>query len=231
MKLSVIIPVFNEEKTVAELISKVQKVKLRKEIIVVNDGSYDNTSSILKKFKNIKVLNHKGNKGKGAAVRTGIRYATGDILLIQDADLEYNPEDYERLVKPIVERKAKVVYGSRLKKYLLVFFGKERTPLPAHLIANKLLTFVTNILYGSSLTDMETCYKVFKSDVLQSIKLVSNGFEIEPEITAKILKRGYKIYEVPIKVKPRGYEEGKKINWVDGIKAIYYLLYFRFFDQ
>lgn len=231
MKLSIIIPVYNEEKTVKQLINKVKKAKLNiveKEIIVVNDGSIDKTAKLLKSLKNIKVINHKTNKGKGAAVRTGMSRATGDIVLVQDADLEYNPNDYSRLIEPILEKKAEVVYGSRLANYKLNLFGNNKTPLPLHLIANKLLTAITNLLYGSKLTDMETCYKIFKREVIQSIKLVSNGFEIEPEITAKVLKNGYLIFEVPIKVTPRGYEDGKKITWQDGIKAIYYLIYYRF---
>jgi glycosyltransferase involved in cell wall biosynthesis len=242
MKLSVIIPVYNEQATVAGLLERVKRVKINKEIVVVNDGSSDNTAKILSEIKGIKLYSHKGNRGKGAAVRTGFSKVTGDIVIIQDADLEYDPNDYLRLIKPILESKAKVVYGTRLKNYPLILFGKKRTPLPFHLIANKSLTLITNILYGSNLTDMETCYKVFKREVIQSparnarlgvaggIKLKSSGFEIEPEITAKILKKGYKIVEVPISVKPRGYDEGKKISWVDGVKAIYYLIYFRFID-
>lgn len=233
MKLSIIIPVYNEERTLAELLRKVKSVKvtgLRKEIIVVNDCSTDRTENILQMVKGIRIFKHHKNRGKGAAVRTGFSKALGEIVIIQDADLEYDPTDYARLVRPILERRASVVYGSRLKKYPLVLFGKEATPLPAHLIANKFLTFVTNILYGGGLTDMETCYKVFSREALRSIKLVSNGFEIEPEITAKLLKKGYKIKEISIKVKPRNYDEGKKISWKDGIKAIYYLLYWRFIE-
>lgn len=231
MKLSVIIPVFNEEKTVREIIRKVKKVKFQKEIIVIDDGSTDKTPKILQGIRNIQVFSHKTNLGKGAAVRTGIKKAIGDIILIQDADLEYNPKDYERLIKPIADGKAKVVYGSRLKNYPLVLLGKGKTPMPLHLIANRVLTLLTNILYRSELTDMETCYKVFTKAVAREIELFSNGFEIEPELTAKILKKGYKIYEVPIKVKPRGYKDGKKINWKDGVRAVYYLFYFRFFDR
>jgi len=233
MKLSVIIPVYNEEATVIELINRVKKVKLNKvekEIIVVDDGSIDKTSKLLESIKSIKIISYERNKGKGFAVRTGVNKATGDILLIQDADLEYDPNDYAKLLKPILEKKTKVVYGSRLKKYPLVFTGKNKTPLPFHLVANKLLTALTNLLYGSKLTDMETCYKVFTKEVARSIKLMSNGFEIEPELTAKILKKGNKIYEVSIKVSPRGYTEGKKITWRDGLKAIYYLIYYRFIN-
>lgn len=231
MKLSVIVPVFNEEKTIKEIIKRVKKVKFQKEIIVVDDGSTDKTKQIVRSIRNIKLVEHKKNLGKGTAVRTGIKIAKGDIILIQDADLEYDPNDYEKLIKPIVSGKTKVVYGSRLKNYPLILFGKNKTPMPFHLIANRVLTFLTNLLYGNGLTDMETCYKVFTKEVAMSLNLVSNGFEIEPEITAKILKKGFKIHEVPIRVKPRGYEDGKKINWKDGAKAIYYLFYFRFFDK
>lgn len=233
MKLSVVIPVYNEENTISELLSKVKKVNLgrvKKEIIVVDDCSTDDTPKILKKVSGIKIITHNKNKGKGAAVRTGFSKATGDVILIQDADLEYDPKDYQRLIDPILDAKAKIVYGTRLKNYPLVMFGKNKTPMPFHLVANKALTFITNGLYRSDLTDMETCYKVFDKKVLHSIKLNSDGFEIEPEITAKVLKKGYIITEVPIKVKPRGYDEGKKIGLVDGFKAIYFLFYFRFFD-
>lgn len=239
MKLSIVVPVFNEEKTVGKLLKKVKEAKLkgvRKEIIVVDDGSRDSSKFKIQnarlkyKIRNLIYIEHKINKGKGAAVRTGIKRATGDIILIQDADLEYDPNDYSKLIRPILNNEADVVYGSRLQNYPLIFFGRNKTPLPLHLVANKILTSITNSLYGSDLTDMETCYKVFKKEVLQRVKLVSNGFEIEPEITAKILKKGYKIHEVSIKVVPRGYKDGKKINWKDGLKAVYYLIYFRFFD-
>jgi glycosyltransferase involved in cell wall biosynthesis len=234
MKLSIIVPVYNEEKTVKKILNKVKKVRLpnliEKEIIVVDDGSQDETPSILNNISGIKVINHKTNKGKGAAVRTGIETAKGDIILIQDADLEYNPDDYPRLLEPILKDKAEVVYGSRLKNYPLRIVGKRKTPLITHYLGNKLLTLITNLLYGNGLTDMETCYKVFTKEVLKPIKLNANRFDFEPEITAKILKAGYKICEVPIKVQPRGYDEGKKITWRDGIGAAWTLIKYRFVD-
>ena len=231
MKLTVLIPVYNEEATVAELIKKVKDVrinKVRKEILVINDGSTDKTNQILSKIRGIKIITHNKNKGKGSAVRTGLKKATGDMLIIQDADLEYNPKDFKKLIDPILKGKSEVVYGTRLKNYPLILFGENKTPLPQNLIANKALTLFTNILYGSNLTDMETCYKVFSKKVYKDLNLVSKGFEIEPEITAKILLKKIKIVEVPIKVKPRGYEEGKKISWKDGFIAIYTLLKYRF---
>ncbi|KKQ75696.1 MAG: Glycosyltransferase, group 2 family [Candidatus Woesebacteria bacterium GW2011_GWB1_38_5b] len=233
MTLSIIIPIYNEEATVLKLIGKVKKVrlgKIKKEIIVINDGSIDRTAKLLRGVKNIKIINHSRNKGKGAAVRTGLAKSSGGLIVVQDADLEYDPNDYIKLLKPIIQGKAEVVYGSRLKNYPLVILGEQKTPMPFHLIANKVLTFITNLLYHSKLTDMETCYKAFTRDAVQSIKLVSNGFEIEPELTAKLLRKGFKIHEISIKVSPRSYEEGKKINWQDGFKAIYYLVYYRLFD-
>lgn len=231
-KLSIIIPVYNEERTIKKLLNKVARVKLpgliKKEIIVVSDGSTDATGRILSAEKNIKFLRHEKNKGKGAAVKTGLKYATGDLIIIQDADLEYNPSDYSKLLKPILEDKAGVVYGSRLINYPLKLWGKNKTVLPTHLIANKFLTFLTNILYKSRLTDMETGYKLFKREILQNISLKSSGFEFEPEITAKILKSGIPISEVPVKVTPRTYEEGKKIGLIDGFFAVWTLVKYRF---
>lgn len=236
MKLSVVIPVFNEERTVKALITKVTKAKLPKhitrEIIVVDDGSCDNSVETIKKLKvkNLHLYTLKVNKGKGAALRYGFKKAVGDIILIQDADLEYSPSDYSKLLKPILSNKADVVYGTRLKSYPLRLSGQKRTPLVSHYLGNKFLTLMTNLLYGSSLTDMETCYKVLKKEVLSSITLQSNRFEFEPEITAKLLKKGIAIYEVPISVKPRGYTEGKKISWKDGFAAIWTLLKYRIVD-
>ncbi len=236
MKLSIIVPVYNEERTVSTILQKVLEVKLpkgvTKEIVVVNDGSKDKTSKILNSFKNplITVINHPQNKGKGAAVRTGFAAAKGDYLIIQDADLEYNPDDYVRLLEPVMKYKAKVVYGTRLKDYPLILWGKDRTPIPTHWLGNKFLTKLTNFLYGSNLTDMETCYKLMKKDFITSLNLRSDRFEIEPEITSKILKKGVKIVEIPIKVIPRGVSEGKKISWKDGFGAVYTLLRYRFFN-
>lgn len=238
MKLSIIIPVFNEQKTVEEIIKKVNKVKLpsevSKEIIVVDDASDDDSGERVRnlkpKIKNLKLIFHKVNKGKGAAVKTGIKNSSGDVILIQDADLEYNPQDYPRLLGPILKSKVKVVYGTRLKNFPLKLFGKRKTPLFTHYLGNKMLSFFTRVLYGSSLSDMETCYKVFKREVLDSFKLSAKRFDFEPEITAKVLKKGYKIYEVPIKVAPRGYDEGKKITWKDGLVAIWTLVKYKFVD-
>lgn len=236
MKLSIIIPVYNEEKTITELLDRVIKVKLAskitKEIIVIDDASFDSTPEILKnrKYKDIVILRHKINRGKGAAVRKGFTRSTGEILLIQDADLEYNPKDYPRLLEPILSGRTNVVFGTRLKNYPLIFFGKNKTPLPTHWLGNKFLTGLTNFLYHSQITDMETCYKIFKKEVVQDLKLKSERFEIEAEITAKILKKGFKILELPIKVKPRTQKEGKKIGWRDGFTAIFTLIKYRFID-
>ena len=229
MKLSIIIPVYNEEKTIEKIVNKVEKVKIKnvkKEIIVINDASKDKTAEILKriskKYKNIKIFSHKTNKGKGAAIRTGLKYFMGDIIVIQDGDLEYNPEDFKRLIKPISEGKTKVVYGSRL-------LGEERGfNVPLHYIGNRILSLITALLYFRRITDMETCYKMMTKDVINSLKLKARRFDFEPEITAKIIKKGYKIIELPIVYNCRSFQEGKKITWKDGIKALYYLLKYRF---
>ena len=233
MKLSIIIPVYNEEKTVKELIDIVKKVdigKVKKELIVVDDCSTDNTVEIVKDIKDILFLKHEKNKGKGGAIRTGINETTGDIIIIQDADLEYDPNDYRKLLSPILENKTKVVYGSRFLDQKFILFGKGKTIFISHWFGNKFLTLLTSILFGKKLTDMETCYKVFKKEVIRDIHLKSNRFEFEPEITAKILKKGHKIMEIPISYNPRNFKEGKKITWRDGIKAVYYLIIYRFFN-
>lgn len=236
MKLSIIVPVYNEEATVALLIDKVKSVKLpkniEKEIVIVNDGSKDNTSRVLSKIKGkgIKVFSHKQNRGKGAAIRTALEHFSGDLVVIQDADLEYDPKDYLKLIQPILEGKSKVTYGSRLKNERLKLWGKDKTPLPTHWIANKSLSLMTRLLYGGSVTDMETCYKMFARDVAVGLNLKSDRFEIEPEITAKLLKGKHKIIEVPIKVNPRTHKEGKKIGWKDGFHATWALLKYRIRD-
>lgn len=233
-KLSIIIPVFNEENTIKDVVKRVKKakvpLKVSKEIIVVDDASNDSTLKILKRMKGIRLITHEKNLGKGGAVKTGIRQSSGDIVIIQDADLEYDPKYYDQLLSPILSGKAEVVYGTRLKNYPLKISGMKRTPLILHYLGNRFLSFVTNVLYGSVITDMETGYKVFKKEVLHGITISSRGFDLEPEITAKILKKDLKIYEVPIKVKPRGYDEGKKITWVDGIQALWTLIKYRFVD-
>lgn len=235
MKLSIIIPIFNEERTISQILNLVKKVKLpkelTKEIIVIDDASSDLTPSILAEQKILlKYFRHSKNLGKGAAVKTGLQKASGDVFIIQDADLEYNPQDYLRLLKPILEENKQVVYGTRLKNYPLKLWGKGKTVLPTHLLANKFLTFLTNILYGSELTDMETCYKVFTKEAIRNINLKSNRFDFEPELTAKILKKGVKIVEVPITTRPRTYSEGKKIGLMDGLMAILTLFKYRFVD-
>lgn len=234
MILSIIIPVFNEERTIKELIEKVQKVKLpgvKKEIIVVDDCSTDSTKEVLKNIKsNFLYVKHNNNLGKGASIRTGLKKAKGDFVIIQDADLEYNPEDYIRLLQPILNKKTSIVYGTRLKNYPLKFWGDRKTVLPLNLLANHFLTGMVNLLYGSKLSDMETCYKLFNKKVIDQIDLKSNRFEIEPEITTKLIKKGYNIIEVPIKTRPRSYNEGKKIGFKDGIQALWTILKYRFTD-
>jgi glycosyltransferase involved in cell wall biosynthesis len=227
VKLSIIMPVYNEKATIREILERVRAVDvgMEKEIIVVDDGSKDGTREILREEESrgdIKVLYHERNMGKGAAVRTGIASATGDFIIIQDADLEYDPQDYPALLKPLLDGEAEVVYGSRF------LGGSGSSMISWHRFGNKFLTAVTNLLYSSSLSDMETCYKAFRASVIKSIPLRSNRFEIEPEITAKILKRGYKILEVPIRYRGREFHEGKKISWKDGFSAIWTLLKYRF---
>jgi len=228
LTLSIIVPVYNEEKTLLPLLKKVQNVKLlglKKQIIVVNDGSTDKTAEVMKKIKipGIQIYQHDKNRGKGAAIRTAIPHTTGDFVIIQDADLEYDPADYVIILKPLLDGRADVVYGSRFK-------GVGRAFLFWHYVGNKLLTFITNILYDTILTDMETCYKAFKGDLIRSIPLRSNRFDFEPEVTAKVLKRGVKLFEVPINYDGRNFEEGKKITWRDGVVALVCLIRYRFMD-
>ncbi len=228
-KVSIIIPVYNEKNTVEHILQKVEQANfagLEKEIIIVEDCSNDGTRDILKQYTNrYKILFHEKNQGKGAAIRTAIHNITGDIVVIQDADLEYSPDDYDKLLPLIINNEADVVYGSRFKNQdnLKNFILKNK-------IANIFLTMLTNILYGAKITDMETCYKAFKKEFIQGITIKSNRFDFEPEITAKVLKQKARFIEVAISYNARGHEEGKKINWKDGIHAILTLIKFRFFD-
>lgn len=228
-KITVLIPVFNEVNTLETILQKVEEASfcgLEKEVILIDDFSTDGTRDILKNLEGkYKIFYHDQNMGKGAALRTGFEHMTGDITVIQDADLEYDPVDYEPLIKLIIENKADVVYGSRLSG------GKpSRSFMFTHLLGNKLLTLITNILYNTTLTDMETCYKAFRTDLIRDIKIKSNRFDFEPEITAKVLKKRARLYELPISYYGREYAEGKKITWKDGIHAIFALVKFRFTD-
>lgn len=246
MRLSIIMPVYNERATLEEIVQRVRAVDLtvdkdgtnpliqgplaiEREIIIVDDGSTDGTRDILEAWRaatpaDMQIIFHQQNGGKGAALRTGFQHATGDILVIQDADLEYDPRDYLKLLIPLLEGRSPVVYGSR-------FMGGPRSAMSlSHTMGNKILTIITNILFGTSLSDMETCYKCFRRDVIADMPLHSRRFEIEPEITAKILKRGYSIFEVPISYNGREFHEGKKITWRDGFSAVSTLVRYRFVD-
>jgi glycosyltransferase involved in cell wall biosynthesis len=224
LKLSVIMPCYNEKKTIEEIIRQVLDVGLAHEIVIIDDGSTDGTRDILPTLESdiVRVILHEQNKGKGAAVSTGFKNATGDVFIIQDADLEYDPRDYHVLLKPIQEGRAKVVYGSRF------LGGPRKTMFFWNMVANKFLTLVTNILYNTILSDMETCYKVFRADVVQDITIRSRRFDFEPEITAKVLKKHIRIYEVPISYNGREWDEGKKIRWYDGPIALWTLFRYRF---
>lgn len=228
--LSIIIPAYNEENTIAQTLKKVLEVDLKelsveKEIIVVDDGSKDNTYGIIKDIPGIKVVKKENNGGKGTAIVEGLRNVTGEIVLIQDADLEYDPGDYPALITPILDGKADIVYGSR-------FMSKKR---PENMklkfyLGNRVLAGLTNLLYGSAITDEATCYKVFRTKLLKQLKLECRQFEFCPEVTAKLLKKGYKIHEVPVTYFGRSVEEGKKIGWKDGVQAVQTLLKYRFKD-
>jgi len=232
MKLSIIIPCYNEEKTISALLDKVLKSNIgtiKKEIITVDDNSSDNTNKIIKekikKQKNITLRKNRKNRGKGYSIRQGLKQVSGDIVIIQDADLEYNPDDYKKLIEPIIKKESLVVYGSRRihykpnkKLYLLNWYGTI------------ILTFLANILYNAKITDEPTCYKVFKTSVIKNLNLKCEGFEFCPEVTAKVCKKGYKIKEVPISYRPRTFKQGKKINWKDGVEAVWTLIKYRFID-
>ena len=230
MKLSIVVPVYNEKNTVLKIIEKVKALDVEKEIIIVDDCSTDGTLELLKeqldgKYPEVRIFYHVSNQGKGAALRTGFQHVSGDIITIQDADLEYEPEEIKDLIKPITDGFADVVYGSRLSG------GKpQRMYLFWHLVGNKFLTLIANLLYNTTISDMETCYKVMTKRVLDSLNLKSRRFNIEPEITAKIFKKHYRVYEMPISYYGRDYSEGKKICWKDGFSAIWTLIKYRFMD-
>jgi len=226
MKLSVIIPVYNEAKTILEVIKRVKEVPFEKEIIVVDDGSTDGTARILdENGQGLTVLFNEKNSGKGAAIRAALPHVTGDVVIIQDADLEYNPSEYSRLMAPILEEIADVVYGSRFQG------GTHRVLYFWHAVGNKIITMLSNMLTDLNLSDMETGYKVFRAEVLRGIRIESNRFGFEPEITAKISKMGCRIYEIPISYRGRDYTEGKKISWKDGIAAIYWIIKYNLFRK
>jgi len=236
MKLSIVMPVYNERATIDEIVEQVRAVDvgMERELVIVDDASTDGTRELLtQRFSDnsdVRVFFHESNRGKGAAVRTGIERTTGDVVLIQDADLEYDPNDYRELLKPIVEGRAQVAYGSRFLGRRYRLFGRDRVAFPLHYLGNRLLNALTNLLYRSSLTDMETCYKAVRTEILKQIRLKSDRFGFEPEITAKLARRRCRIYEVPISYSGRDYAEGKKVNWKDGLAAFIHMVRFRFFD-
>ena len=231
MKLSVIIPAYNERSTIEAVVRRVQGVNLgpiEKEIIVVDDGSRDGTTAVLKELTGIRRISHERNAGKGAAVTTGIQAATGDIVLIQDADLEYHPEDYRTVIQPIVDGACDAVIGSRFVLYKPKFFGKRRSPYLTHYIGNMLIVTVTNLLYGRHFTDYEGCYKAFTRTVLASTPVGAKGFEFDNELVCKLMRKGARIVEVPIHYTPRTYAHGKKINWKHGLIILWTIVKWRF---
>jgi len=225
VKVSIIIPVYNEAATIRAVLERVRTSPIDKEIVVVDDGSTDGSRQILQQetAADTRVFLHAANRGKGAAIRTGLQHALGDYVLIQDADLEYDPGEYVTLLRPILQGKATVVYGSR-------FLGEHKAMLFWHSVGNRMLTLITNVLYDTTLTDMETCYKLIPTDLIRTIHLRANRFDFEPEITAKILRTGHRIYEVPISYAGRELTEGKKISWRDGFPALLALIKYRFVD-
>lgn len=225
MKLTVIIPVYNEKKTILKILEKVLKVPVEKEVIIVDDGSNDGTTEILKEIKDerVKVIFKEKNEGKGAAIREGLKYMTGDVFVVQDADLEYDPMDWVKMLKLMEEKNVSVVFGSRI-------LGKSKKSSFVFYLGGRILSILANFLYNAQITDEPTCYKMIKRDVINSINLKCKRFEFCPEITAKVRKLGYKIYEVPISYNPRTIKEGKKIRWKDGLIAIWTLIKYRFVD-
>jgi glycosyltransferase involved in cell wall biosynthesis len=224
--LSVVMPVYNERTTVEEIVRRVLAVPLRIQLIVVDDGSKDGTPEVLAALQReleFEFVQQERNQGKGAALRRGFQQVRGDIVVVQDADLEYSPEEYPELIELICKGRADVVYGSR-------FLGRHRVFMFSHYLGNRIVTLLTNILYNTMLTDMETCYKVMRAEIVKGMTLRSNRFGIEPELTAKIFKAGYRVYEIPITYDGRGYDEGKKITWRDGIVALWVLLKYRITD-
>jgi glycosyltransferase involved in cell wall biosynthesis len=226
VKLSIVMPVFNEKETIREILAQVRAVGLVSQMVVVDDFSTDGTREILKEEEqkgDLMLILHDRNRGKGAAVRSGLEHITGDIVIIQDADLEYDPRDYPTLIRPIVEGRVKVVYGSR-------FIGPRKDMLFTHWVGNQFLTLITNIMFDTTLSDMETCYKVLRADVAKTLKIKSDRWGVDPEITAKVLKRGNRIFEVPISYYGREFYEGKKISWRDGFVVLWTLIKYRFVD-
>ena len=231
-KVTIIIPAYNEARTIGNLIEKVKQAplphNLEKEIVVIDDGSKDDTRERLSKITGLRVFSHDRNQGKGAAIKTGIKHATGDIFLIQDADLEYDPQDYPVLLQPILNGSVELVIGSRFLCEPPKFFIKNSDPFFSHFIGNQTIIWLTNFLYGQKLTDYEGCYKVFTASLARSIPVSANGFEFENELVCKSMRRGHKIAEVPIHYRPRLYSEGKKIGWRDGVIVLWTILKWRF---